>query len=145
MNISDNDFEYRPDMTADEIPSEPAPLELLPCAAPVKNFVRVPFGHLDNFSPRDRLLLMILFCEQVYGADADSGWVRLTTGRCADFKIHGHPAKKRATQSLETAGIIEVRRIRGRTSLARLTRPLPNGLARRGTAFPPRDLKGRAR
>lgn len=119
---SPDDFVYRPEMLADEIPVEPVDPRDLGLAESVRpnEFTRVPSTSYRLFPPSSRLVLCLIFARDVFGEDAPGGWVKLGRGLAGRFGLTDRYVRRRAVKALERAGIAEVRRRRGASTLLRL-------------------------
>lgn len=116
------DFVYRPNMPADEIPAERVDPRELGLAIDVRpaEFTRVPSTAYQLFPPHSRLILCLIFARDVFGEDAPGGWTKLGRGLVARFGLEDRYVRRRAVAAVERAGLAEVRRRRGASTLLRL-------------------------
>lgn len=121
-SASQDEFVYRPDMVADEIPAERVDSRDLGLSASIrpKEFTRVPSTAYRMFPPSSRLVLCLLFARDVFGEDAPGGWTKLGQGLTKRFGLTDRYVRRRAVAAIERAGIVEVRRRRGSSTLLRL-------------------------
>ncbi len=72
------------------------------------------------FPPTARVLLLLAYAPFLRAPDLRGGWYKLSTGIAADFHLRDKDARHRALAALERAGLIEVRRMNGKSPFIRL-------------------------
>ena len=123
-----DDFKYRPDMAADEIPHETVDLGL-PRKPPKDVYVTIPATDFLLHPPLGRLLMLARRSLKVFGPDASGDWVRLNLSHCQQFGLDDRNVRHRAVNAAVKAGVLEARRAKGKTTLVR---------------FPPKPRKARS-
>lgn len=120
-----DDFVYRDDMSADEIPVERVDLRDLglPASHRPAEYTRVPASLYPLFPPASRLLLGLMFARDVFGEDAPGGWTKLGQGLTQRFDLTDRYVRRRAVAALLKQGVVEVRHRKGATTLLRLKDP----------------------
>ncbi len=121
--MSGGEFEYRPDMAADDIPvTRYSPGELGVTAGPrVAEYTRVAASDYQLFNPSARLTLLVLFALRTFGEDQAGGWVALSRRQYARFGLADRHVRDRAVRAVAREGALEVRRRQGRTTLLRVS------------------------
>ena len=120
-------FVYRPEMGADEIPSEridPASLGI-PLNISRNEFTRVGRSQYHLFPPASRLVLALIFARAVFGEDAPGGWIKLGQALTMRFDLKDRYVRRRAVARLERQGVVEAQRQRGACTFLRLVEPQP--------------------
>ena len=83
-------------------------------------YTHVPSSAYRLFPPSARLLLALLFARRVFGEDQPGDWIRLGQGLTSRFSLEDKDVRRRAVTALEKAGIVSVKRRRGKCALLRL-------------------------
>lgn len=86
--------------------------------------------------PPERLFLALHFAYRTWKPDEPGGWYRLSSGLYTRASLAGRETRRRAVNTLQERGAIEVRRASTKTTLVRLTNPGPK-------AVPKSHRKGR--
>ena len=119
--MDEDRFVYRADMCADDIPAVPvSDAELGVGRARVEFVPPLDLALLRHLPPVARLYLILHFANRVFGKPADDGWVSLSAGVYSRARLSDPRVRSRAVAALERAGIAEVQRRDGRTTLLRL-------------------------
>ncbi|HCQ66202.1 MAG TPA: hypothetical protein DIU07_14095 [Rhodobacteraceae bacterium] len=131
-HTSPDDFIYRDDMSADEIPVERVDLRNLglPASNRPAEYTRVLSALYDLFPPASRLLLGLIFARDVFGEDAPGGWTKLGRGLTRRFGLTDRCVRRRAVAALQRQGVVDVRRRKGGTTHLQLKDPPVPGAQR---------------
>lgn len=115
-------FVYRADMSADEIPVENVSLSAMGVvrAPRPEEYAKVPSALYQLFQPADRLLLCLIFARDVFREDAPGGWTKVGAGLQERFHLTDRYTRRRAIDTLERNGTVEVRRRPGAYTFLRL-------------------------
>lgn len=115
-------FEYRSDLPNAAIPADKLSAADLGVEDKrrLDEYTRVPSEIYPLFPPSSRLLLALLFSRRVFGEEEPGGWVKLGQGLTRRFGLEDKDVRRRAVTALEKAGIVSVKRRRGKCTLLRL-------------------------